>query len=68
MIQPDEVGGIDEFDGWLREDGVQIRMVRPYAGEPVPAQLAGDDAVLVLGGRMSSLDDADHPWLEDIRA
>jgi len=68
VIQPDEVGGIDEFDGWLREDGVQIRTVRPYAGEPVPAQLAGDDAVLVLGGRMSSLDDADHPWLEDIRA
>ena len=66
VIQPDEVGRLDDFDTWLREDGVQIRTVRPYAGESVPAEVA-EDAVLVLGGRMSSLDDAEYPWLEDIR-
>jgi len=70
VVHPDPRGPLDNFDSWLTEDGVRAHSIRPYAGDPVPADLreAGADALVVLGGAMSSLDDDRYPWLEDIRA
>lgn len=48
---------------WLAEDGVELDVRRPYAGEPLPADLADHDGLLVLGGPMGAYDDAEHPWL-----
>ena len=66
VVQPDANGPADRFEGWLTRAGLRLRMIRPYAGDVVPAHLS-EDALLVLGGKMSSNDDAEHPWLEDIR-
>lgn len=67
VVQPDPADPLFELAGWFHEAGVWWTCVRPFEGEPVPDRLDADGLV-VLGGDMSSLDDAGHPWLEDIRA
>lgn len=54
VVQPDPAVTLDRFADWLAP--VELRVVRAYAGEdagPVDAL----DGLLVLGGRMSALDD-----------
>lgn len=65
VIQPDPAGPLDRFEGWLASAGVGVQVLRPFAGDPVPAR-PGADGLIVLGGRMSANDEADHPWLLDI--
>ncbi len=67
VVQPDPIVPLAGFAEWLRAAGVQVRLVRPFTGEPVPARV-DEDGLLVLGGSMSSTDDAGHPWLADVRA
>ena len=52
---------------WLPEAGLELDVVRPYAGEPLPA-LDGYAALIVLGGPMSVHDTAEHPWLDGTQA
>lgn len=51
---------------WLAARGVLLRIVRPYAGDALPdrVDLAG---LVVLGGPMGALDDAEAPWLPATR-
>lgn len=65
VVQPDEAGPLGRWDGWLREDGLDIRLVRPFAGDAVPKQVTGS-GLIVLGGAMSVHDTAAHEWLDDI--
>ena len=51
------------FGGWLTAGGLRLDVRRPYAGEPLPADLGGHAGLLVLGGSMGAHDDAEHPWL-----
>lgn len=67
VVQPAEDDGLDRFSGWLGDRGVAIQTIRPYAGDAVPDRLRAD-GLIVLGGEMSSNDDAEFPWLEHIRA
>lgn len=67
VVQPDASDPLCAFEGWLTEAGIVTTVVHAYAGEAVPADLDAD-GLIVLGGEMSSLDDAGFPWLEDIRA
>ncbi|KQT94353.1 hypothetical protein ASG49_05580 [Marmoricola sp. Leaf446] len=48
---------------WLVEAGADLDVRRPYAGDALPDDLAGHDALLVLGGSMGAHDDAEHAWL-----
>ncbi len=48
---------------WLVEAGCALDVRRPYAGDALPADLTGHDALVVLGGSMGAEDDATHPWL-----
>jgi GMP synthase (glutamine-hydrolysing) len=48
---------------WLLEEGAELDVRRPYAGDDLPADLDGHDALLVLGGSMTARDDEAHPWL-----
>jgi GMP synthase (glutamine-hydrolysing) len=66
VIQPDPNDPLDEFGSWFADAGVSYRVVLPFAGELVPDEII-EDGLVVLGGDMSSLDDAGYPWLEDIR-
>ncbi len=43
-------------------------MRHPYAGQPLPRDLAGHAALLVLGGHMGADDDAEFPWLSPTKA
>ncbi len=54
---------LDRFAGWLGD--VPVEVVRPYAGDPVPA--AAPSGLIVLGGQMSAYDDRRAPWLPAVR-
>ena len=51
---------------WLEDEGVELEVVRPYQGEPVPDRLEVD-GLLVLGGSMGATDDERAPWLPATR-
>jgi GMP synthase (glutamine-hydrolysing) len=51
---------------WLEDEGVSLRVVRPYLGEPVPSSV-GADGLLVMGGSMGANDDDRAPWLPATR-
>ena len=52
---------------WLDEAGCRLDVRRPYTGDALPDDLAGHDALLVLGGSMGAYDDTEHAWLEPTR-
>lgn len=52
---------------WLVEAGAELDVRRPYADEPLPADLSGHHAFVVLGGGMDAWSDDRHPWLTDVR-
>jgi GMP synthase (glutamine-hydrolysing) len=67
VVQPDSEGQPDRFGLWLEEVGAELSCVRPFQGDRVP-EVVEADGLLVLGGDMGAGDDADHPWLADVRA
>ena len=67
VVQPDPRVGLDRFEAWLRESGVDVEVVRPYDDQVVPV-VAEHDGIIVLGGYMNALDDEHYPWLTNIRA
>lgn len=49
---------------WIKEVGVEVQVVRAFAGEQVPAQIpVGVSGVIAMGGAMGANDDEIHPWL-----
>ncbi len=48
---------------WLPAAGVELAECRPWAGESLPVDLAGYDALVVMGGPQQAYDDASAPWL-----
>ncbi len=48
---------------WLEAAGCRLDVRRGYAGDALPADLAGYDGFLVLGGEMGAYDDAACDWL-----
>ena len=48
---------------WLTDAGLALDVLRPWVGEPLPADLAGVDALVVLGGPQQAYDDTSAPWL-----
>jgi len=49
---------------WLTDAGCTLDVRRPYAAEPLPADLADHDALVVLGGSMGANDDSTHDWID----
>jgi GMP synthase (glutamine-hydrolysing) len=50
----------------LDEAGAVIEWFRPWNGEELPADISAHDALVVLGGEQSAVDDAVHPYLPDL--
>jgi GMP synthase-like glutamine amidotransferase len=50
----------------LAEVGAQVDVYRPFDGEALPEDGRRHDALVVLGGEQSALDDAAHPYLPDL--
>jgi len=68
LLQPSETHPPGPLRQWLHDGGVQLRIIRPFAGDAVPHGVAGVDAVVCLGGELDADDDQRGPWLPDIRA
>ena len=52
---------------WLREAGAELEVCTPEIGQPVPADLTGYSALVVLGGAMNAYDDEAARWLPQVR-
>lgn len=52
---------------WLTDAGAEVEVRRPHAGDPIPADTSGYDAVISLGGEMGAYDDEAAPWLPATR-
>ncbi|MDG4765098.1 type 1 glutamine amidotransferase [Solwaraspora sp. WMMD406] len=51
VIENDPTDDLCRLGQWLTEAGLSAEVRRPYAEDPVPADLAGYAALVVLGGR-----------------
>ncbi|MFY1637275.1 type 1 glutamine amidotransferase [Solwaraspora sp. WMMB335] len=51
VIENDPTDDLRRLGEWLAEAGLPTRVCRPHTGEPVPTDLAGHAALIVLGGR-----------------
>jgi GMP synthase-like glutamine amidotransferase len=55
------------FGEWLTGVGVELEVIRPWKGDPVPSQVA-TGGLVVLGGAMAAEDDDVAPWLPAVRS
>lgn len=68
-IQNDETDAPHLVGFWLEEIGFEIKVLRAFAGEPVPLTVPeGVSALIPLGGHMNATEDHLHPWLAPERA
>jgi GMP synthase-like glutamine amidotransferase len=65
VIQPSDHDPLGRLEDWLRASGAELDIVVP-AKDELPA-LDGYQGVVCLGGEMGALDDAEHPWLANVR-
>lgn len=68
IIQNFEGTGPGQVGTALAEAGAELDLRRPYLGDALPEDAAGHDALLVLGGAQSALDDEDHPYIPPLLA
>jgi GMP synthase (glutamine-hydrolysing) len=68
-VVPSDTDPPTRLGEWLRDAGLELDERRVSAGDALPADLAGFDGLLVLGGPQSSLDSAEvSPELVGVRA
>jgi GMP synthase-like glutamine amidotransferase len=69
VVQHEASTGPGWWGEWLAAEGVALEVVHPYAAQELPTTevLRTYDGLLVLGGAMGPLDDADCPWLPGTR-
>jgi GMP synthase-like glutamine amidotransferase len=48
---------------WFPAAGLELDVVAPWDGEPLPADPGGHDALIVMGGPQQAYDDGSAPWL-----
>ncbi|MBV9823799.1 MAG: type 1 glutamine amidotransferase [Actinobacteria bacterium] len=68
VIENDLVAPVGRLDGWLREAGAEPVLCSPASGQPLPADLGGYSALVVLGGAMNAYSDEVAGWLPELRA
>ncbi|MCW2640928.1 MAG: glutamine amidotransferase class-I [Dactylosporangium sp.] len=66
VVENDSSDDARRLGDWLVEGGLELTVLRPYAGEAVPDSLDGYAALVVLGGAQNAYPDADGtpgaPW------
>lgn len=65
VLQLSETDPPERLGDWLRETGADVDV--RHAPEGVPQTLDGVDGLVCLGRGMGAQDDAQHPWLADVR-
>ncbi len=61
MIENDPTDPAGRLGEWLADAGLPLAVVRPHAGEAVPADLAGYTALVVMGGEQHAYPPG-APW------
>jgi len=61
IIEHSDAGRSDRAATSLRDQGHRLRIIRPHAGDPVPADLDDVDAIVSCGGPQDP--DANDPWM-----
>jgi len=59
--------GVANVGVWLEQAGAELHVVEPWKGDPVPTDLAGFDALVVMGGPQQAYDDGSAPWLRETK-
>jgi len=66
ILQPDPHVPVDRFGPWLASNRVLVR-ARTLWNSPMPTADEVGHGVIVLGGRMSAHDQAEHPWIDPLK-
>lgn len=67
VVQHDPAEGLGHFQEWLPAAQLDVHPIHPYLGHRVPSSVEGD-ALIVLGGPMSCMDDDRATWLPAVRS
>ncbi|MEY9872488.1 GMP synthase (glutamine-hydrolyzing) [Streptacidiphilus sp. MAP12-33] len=68
VVQHEDGTGPGIVGAALEAVGLRLDLRHPWAGEALPASLAGHDGLLVLGGAPNCRDDDAAPWFPAVRA
>ena len=72
VVQNDPTSDLGQFDEWLTEGGLTLDVMRPYAGDALPADLDGYVALVVLGGEQHVYPNPDGtpgaPWFDAVES
>ncbi|MEV4759470.1 type 1 glutamine amidotransferase [Micromonospora sp. NPDC049559] len=72
VIENDPTDDARRLGEWLTEAGLELRVLRPYAGEALPEELDGFAAFVVLGGEQQAYPGPDGtpgaPWFPALEA
>ena len=52
---------------WLPAAGLELDVVRAWAGDPLPARMTEHVALVVMGGPQQAYDDRSAPWLRPVK-
>jgi len=68
VVENDRVTLLGQIGIALGEAGAELDICRPHAGEALPADDAGHDAIVVMGGPQNARDDERHAYLPALAA
>ncbi len=68
VVEHEADAGLGRFAAPLGEAGLDVDVLAPYAGRPVPRRIDGYAGLVVLGGAAAAWEDQLWPWLPDTRA
>jgi GMP synthase (glutamine-hydrolysing) len=52
---------------WLPAAGLELDVVEPWNGDPLPERVTEHDALVVMGGPQQAYDDGSAPWLRQTK-
>jgi GMP synthase-like glutamine amidotransferase len=68
VVENDRVTLLGQIGVALAEAGAELDICRPHAGDAIPANETGHDAIVVMGGPQNARDDARHGYLPALAA
>lgn len=67
VVENDSTAPLARLGDWLAEAGAELEVRRAQDGDPLPDELTGYAALVVMGGGMDALADQAAPWLPQVR-
>ena len=68
VVENDKVTLLGQIGVALQEAGAELDICRPHAGDAIPADETGHDAIVVMGGPQNARDDEKHGYLPALAA